>query len=449
LTNLFRNLKLKPYKKMKPLFKFLFVLALFSLTVNLQAQIKVDFKKKLENQVNRRLNQKTDQAIDKVLDTAEDSIAAGLKNDDSTEQNADTQNGEAAAGTAAVAGSKAGGQQTALESYSKYDFIPGEKVIFYEDFSQDAVGDFPALWNTNGTAEVVTTNLFPGNWMRFVMNECVWTDALLNLPENYTIEFDVIPIGGLEGERMSGWHMRLMQARNVKAWDHGSTPGQGGFHFQIEYGGRPGYSTWLYGTECEQLKLSGYVNDEQYHEKMNQKYHIAIWVQKSRVRLYHDQNKIVDLPKAFPTGCVKPDRLRFEYGAAMISNIRIAVGAPDMRNKLMTEGKLVTYGIYFDVNKDVVKPESYGTLKEIATILNEVPDVKVKIVGHTDSDGADAANLDLSKRRAASVKNELVKSFGVNGDRLVTDGMGESQPVAANDTPANKALNRRVEFIKL
>ena len=285
--------------------------------------------------------------------------------------------------------------------------------------------------------------------MKYVMDQCVWTDELLKLPDNYTIEFDVIPIGGLEGAGMSGWYMRLMQARNAKAWDSGSAPGQGGFWFRVEYFGRPSYGTWLYGTECEQLKLSGYVEGEQYKEKINQKYHIAIWVQKSRVRLYQDQNKIVDLPKAFPTGCVKPDRLRFEYGAAMISNVRIAVGAPDMRNKLMTEGKLVTYGIYFDVNKDVVKPESYGTLKEIANILNEVPDVKVKIVGHTDSDGADAANLDLSKRRAASVKNELVKSFGVNGDRLVTDGMGESQPVAANDTPANKALNRRVEFIKL
>jgi OOP family OmpA-OmpF porin len=435
---------------MKPLLKILFVLALFSLTVNLQAQIKVDFKKKLENQVNRRLNQKTDQAIDKVLDTAEDSIAAGLKKDPNADQPADAQNGEVAAGAATgTAAGKSAGQQTALESYSKYDFVPGAKVIFYDDFSQDAVGDFPALWNTNGSAEVVTTNLFPGNWMRFVMNECVWTDALLNLPENYTIEFDAIPIGGLEGAGMSGWNMRLMQAKNVKAWDSGTVPGQGGFWFRVEYFGRPGYGTWLYGTECEQLKLSGNVEGDQYKEKINQKYHIAIWVQKSRVRLYQDQNKIVDLPKAFPTGCVKPDRLRFEYGAAMISNVRIAVGAPDMRNKLMTEGKLVTYGIYFDVNKDVVKPESYGTLKEIAAILNEVPDVKVKIVGHTDSDGADAANLDLSKRRAASVKNELVKSFGVNGDRLVTDGMGESQPVAANDTPANKALNRRVEFIKL
>ena len=115
----------------------------------------------------------------------------------------------------------------------------------------------------------------------------------------------------------------------------------------------------------------------------------------------------------------------------------------------MTDGKLITYGIYFDVNKDVVKPESYGTLKEIAGILNEVPGVKVKIFGHTDSDGDDTKNMDLSKRRAASVKVELAKSFGVNADRLETDGLGESKPVAPNDTPVNKALNRRVEFIKL
>lgn len=92
------------------------------------------------------------------------------------------------------------------------------------------------------------------------------------------------------------------------------------------------------------------------------------------------------------------DRIRFEDGAALVSNIRIAVGAPDMRNKLMTEGKIVSYGIYFDVNKDVVKPASYGSLKEIANILNENPEVKIKVIGHTDADGADAANLDLSKK---------------------------------------------------
>ncbi|MHC1732830.1 MAG: OmpA family protein [Bacteroidales bacterium] len=438
---------------MKTLIKALAVLILFSLAVSAEAQIKVDLKKKLEQQVNRRLNQKADQAIDKALDTVEDSLTPDKKQGGTTTtgtNNQKTGNGQSQGKSDQAGTEGTGGQpQESLQAYSKYDFVPGEKVIFYDDFSQDAVGDFPALWNTNGSAEVVTTNLFPGKWMKFVMDECLWTDELLKLPENYTIEFDIIPIGGLEGERMSGWHMRLMQAKNVKAWDSGSAPGNGGFQFQVEYFGRPGYSTWFYGEQCAPSKLSGFVEGENKKQKMNQKYHIAIWVQKTRIRVYQDQNKIIDLPRAFPAGCVKPDRLRFEYGAAMISNVRIAVGAPDMRNKLITEGKLVTYGIYFDVNKDVVKPESYGTLKEIATVLQENPDVRVKIVGHTDSDGADASNLDLSKRRGASVKNELVKNFGIEASRLESDGMGESQPVAPNDTPANKALNRRVEFIKL
>ncbi len=394
-------------------------------------------KRAVENRVEKKAGEETNKALDKIegKETDKDkTIESGKKGKE--EQTNENQNESAKAGA------------HSFESYSKYDFIPGEKVIFFEDFSQDAVGDFPALWNTNGSAEVVTTNLFPGQWMKFTMKECVWTDNLLNLPNNYTIEYDVIPTGGLEGNGMSGWDMELMQCRNAKGWDSGSAPGKGGFMFTIEYYGTPRYHTWLYGTECEGGKVSGSKDGDEYKQKINQKYHIAIWVQKTRLRLYQNQNKIFDIPKAFPIDCVKPDRIRFGYGSAMISNIRIAVGAPDMRNKLMTEGKLVTYGIYFDVNKDVVKPESYGTLKEIAAILNEVPDVKVKIVGHTDSDGSDAANLDLSKRRAASVKDELVKNFNVNGDRLITDGAGETQPVAVNDSPANKALNRRVEFIK-
>jgi outer membrane protein OmpA-like peptidoglycan-associated protein len=181
--------------------------------------------------------------------------------------------------------------------------------------------------------------------------------------------------------------------------------------------------------------------------------HVIIWVQNRRVRIYHQGEKVLDMPTNLYDDS-KFSRLAFQLyrgasSSSYVTNVKITTASPDTRNKLLTEGKLVTYGIYFDVNKDVVKPESYGTLNDIAKTLNEVPDVKVKIVGHTDADGQDAANLDLSKRRAGAVKNELVKSFSVKGDRLITDGMGESQPVAPNDTPSNKALNRRVEFIKM
>ena len=132
-----------------------------------------------------------------------------------------------------------------------------------------------------------------------------------------------------------------------------------------------------------------------------------------------------------------------------ISNLRLAVGAPDTRNKLLTQNKWVTHGILFDVNSATIKPESYGTLKEMATVLKENPDLKVKIVGHTDADGNDAANLDLSKKRAASVKDFLVKEFGIDESRMQTDGKGEGEPIDKNDTPAGKANNRRVEFIKI
>jgi len=108
----------------------------------------------------------------------------------------------------------------------------------------------------------------------------------------------------------------------------------------------------------------------------------------------------------------------------------------------------VRHGILFDVNSDRIKPESYGTLKELAGVLTESGDVKVVIIGHTDSDGDDAANMDLSKRRAASVKSALVSEFKIDAGRLETDGKGESQPIDKNDTPAGKANNRRVEFIK-
>jgi outer membrane protein OmpA-like peptidoglycan-associated protein len=445
---------------MKSLIKFILLVAIFIFPINSYSQIKVDFKKKVLNQTNAKVNQAADKSISKSLDAVEDGVTDAVTGDDGKEDNQNKAEDNAAASAddakdnsgnkseSADKGKSAAQEQTALQTYSKYDFIPGEKIIFYEDFSQDAVGDFPALWNTNGSAEVVTTNLFPGNWMKFDCREAIWTDALLTLPDNYTIEFDVVPVKDSEGN-MSGYTFRLMQSINAAAFDHGSIPGQAGFAFKMEYYGTPRYSTYINLDGAEGLGLSGSKDDEALKQKVNQKYHIALWFQKGRVRLYQDQNKLFDLPKAFTFQGVKMDRLRFEEGAAMLTNLRIAVGAPDIRNKLLTEGKLVTYGIYFDVNKEVVKPESYSTLKSIATILTENPDLRVKIVGYTDSDGADAANLDLSKRRGASVKNELVKTFGIDASRLESDGLGETQPIAPNDTPANKALNRRVEFIKL
>lgn len=396
-------------------------------------------------EIRRALKKKTEQAVEKKIEESPDEEAEEKKADKEEKEVTETEKQETA-----KSADEGKTQETtpSLETYSKFDFIPGEKVIFFEDFSQDNVGDFPALWNTNESAEVVTTNLYPGKWMKFNTRQAIWTDALLSLPDNYTIEFDVIPIAGEEGN-MSGYHVRLMQSINAKAYDHGSAPGKAGFRYSVEYYGRSGYNTHFNTDEGDDLALSGWKEGEQYYQSKDRKYHISIWIQKARIRLYLDENKLFDLPKALAVSSIQMDRIRFEDGAAMVSNIRIAVGAPDLRNKLITEGKLVSYGIYFDVNKDVVKPESHGTLKEIAAVLNENPGLKIRIDGHTDADGSEETNLTLSKMRAAAVKNELVKTFGINETRIQTDGKGESQPIAANDTPSNKALNRRVEFVRI
>jgi outer membrane protein OmpA-like peptidoglycan-associated protein len=411
---------------------FLFILLFISFESYPQFD---DILKKVKDKAEDKAKEKINQTIDTTIDNA-----TNKKDKEQTE--VETKQSEN------VNNEEKPTESEGLKSYSKFDFVPGEQVIFYDDFSQDNIGDFPALWNTNGSGEVINTNLYPGNWLQFSSRNAIWTDNLLNLPDNYTIEFDVVPIKGEEGS-MAGYGFRLMQSINAKSYDYGSVPGKAAFSFFIEYFGRPGYRTYINGNEGQGLGLSGYKENKESYQKENKKYHMSVWVQKSRVRIYQDETKLFDLPKAFPLSSVKMDRIRFEEGAALVSNIRIAVGAPDMRSKLITEGKLVTRGILFDVNSDKIKPESFGTLKEIAKVLQDNADVKVKIVGHTDSDGSDDSNLDLSKRRSASVKSALTTEFGIDAARMETDGKGETEPVSDNNTSEGKANNRRVEFIKL
>jgi len=124
-------------------------------------------------------------------------------------------------------------------------------------------------------------------------------------------------------------------------------------------------------------------------------------------------------------------------------------GVRIMTNKLLTEGKLISYGINFDSGKDIVKPASYGAAKVIADVLKENPGMRVRIIGHTDTDGNAASNIDLSKRRAIAVKNYLISEFKIEPSRIETDGKGQTESLAPNNTEEGKAKNRRVEFVKI
>ena len=396
----------------------------------------INLKDKIKNQTNNRANKNVDQGINKSLDAVENNVKDLFK-----KKNAEQQD------SAAVNQPQEATQDSkqSLKAYSNYDFIPGDKVLLYEDFSQDAVGDFPALWTTDVAGEVNTLNIASGNWFNLKSTEgTYWLMQDIDFPKNFILEMDIVP--KKEGGRYAA-DVVLFGESSHSEMDKNGDPGTCGLHIKIE---KNIWETSGYKKGVNEKLTGSSTNNLVEPEKVN---HVIVWVQNRRVRIYHKGGKVIDIPTNIYDGS-KFSRLCFKLyrgasSGSYISNIKITTASPDTRNKLLEEGKLITYGIYFDVNKDVVKPESFGTLNDIAKILNEVPEVKVKIFGHTDSDGQDAANLDLSKRRAASVKAELAKSFGVNADRLETDGMGENLPVAPNDTPVNKALNRRVEFVKM
>jgi outer membrane protein OmpA-like peptidoglycan-associated protein len=420
-------------------------------TQTINAQFLDKIKKKTEQKVKsegeKRVEDKINKGVEKVYDETEKQLeGAGDENktDQSDNESKEQNQNSKTDNDQEVNSDNEPQEDPKFVANTQYDFVPGDKVILFDDFSQDAVGDFPALWTGNSAGEINTINLAPGNWFNlnstdgnyFYLND-------INFPKNFIIEFDIVP--KTKGGRIAAGLLLYGESKR-KEMDNNPLPGNGGIMISIE---KQNWNTWGYKTgESEKITGKSDVNPV-IAEKVN---HVIIWVQGRRVRIYHQQAKVLDIPTNLYAD-VKLSRLcfRLSRGASSgsyISNLRITDAAPDMRSKLITEGKLISYGIYFDVNKDVVKSESYGTIKEIAKVLTDNPNVKIKIVGHTDSDGDDKSNLDLSKRRAASVKTVLVNEFSIDGARIETDGKGESEPIARNDSVVNKALNRRVEFIK-
>ena len=421
-------------------------------------------KQKTENKIAEKISEKASNAATKPIDDI------GKKKDDPKPVDEAGENKADKAGNAEDSGgsnndkentSSPGEKTTGLSTYSKFDFVPGEKILVEEDFSQDAYGDFPAKWNTNGSGEVVKVQGEPGHWLMLNKKGRYIPEYITSLPENFTLQFDLVC-----NDKFSFYSNALdilfltgSNDKRVFEYSYISYDKRSGVKIGIHPSDAGLKGGMVYGTTYEDgvQVISNEVKTTQFSSNSGKtKVKVSIWRQKQRIRVYLDEEKVFDLPRAFATGQTY-STLLFDIWSGMnndadkylISNIRLAVGAPDTRNKLITEGKFVTRGILFDVNSDKIKPESYGVLRDIAAVLNENPEVKVKIIGHTDADGKDADNLLLSQQRSASVKNVLTGEFKIDASRMQTDGKGETQPADKNDSAEGKANNRRVEFIKL
>jgi len=402
---------------------------------------------KVKNKVDQRIDTKVDKQIDKSLDEVEG------KNDKDV-----ASTGNSSANTATETKT----EEPELKSFSKYDFVPGDSILYYENYDKETIAELPVGWNTSGSGEVVTLDKVEGKWLRLHKQFIYLTNNTKEFGENYTVEFDFI----LQLKN-NGW---MFPEFNFGLFSTNKEPNTNNSFLKDNRKYAAVFTSVHPGMfKSSSVKLNSYLDNKGYFTgdlksigKLEESFtgipvHVAIQVQKERYRMWINEEKLFDAPKATPPGYAM-NQLKFDVGftnyaeeqyGVFISNIKVATGKPDARHKLVEEGKFSTTGILFDVNSDKIKPTSYGVVKEIADVLQQNSGIKIKIIGHTDSDGSDASNLELSTKRSAAVKDMLVNEFGIDASRLETDGKGETQPVTDNKTKEGKAANRRVEFVKL
>ena len=394
-------------------------------------------KRAAEQRVADKAADATNAAMDKAENTvkcaasdkkcAEDAKKAGKAVETTT-----TEAGEvsAAGGGASASLAASGGASSAAKpgegAWVNYDFVPGNRPIFVDDFSKDNVGDFPRrLELIDGNVEVAELKA-GGRLLRVTSYPARFTIQLPEvLPERFTIEFDATPGYG------SNWTIfRFAEkaAHDVRFRYYGNKGNAGVFGGNHQA-----------GTQTP-FKLG---EDELYHGR--------IMADGKYVKVYMNDARVANIPNA-DLGRSKTITIEIPGHAdhpAFIGNFSIMAGGKKLYDALAESGRVATQGIYFDTGSDRVRPESSPTLKEIAAMLKEHDDLKLTIEGHTDNVGAAPSNLALSQKRAEAVKATLVSTYGVSADRLTAKGMGQTKPVGNNASPEGRQQNRRVELVKM
>lgn len=335
-----------------------------------------------------------------------------------------------------------------LEVLSKFDFVPGNKTIFFDDFSQDFIGDFPSKWNTNGSGELVKINDSPNNWHRLISGRNTkYIPDIKNLPDTFTLEFDMLTKGLNNKTSSQSYFQILISDNNTFNKDTNFAMVEIPLCQFIDRG----------------LIVENSINGKReirneiqvdIRKQLTKRNHISVAINKQRFRVWINETKYVDIPRLLPENVsMKSIKLHLRgldinKENLYVSNFKVAEGGVDLRRKLLADGKISTNGILFDSGSTNIKPQSYGIIRQISQVLQQDDAIKLKIVGHTDGDGNDDTNLKLSKSRAEAVKNALINVYKIDGSRLISEGKGENEPVADNSTSEGKAQNRRVEFIK-
>lgn len=378
-------------------------------------------KDKAKKKVEKKADEKVDEAIDDALEgkSGEEEKAEEAK---STAAKGGTESGEPGGTTPAAEAAKL---KPGEGAWINYDFIPGDKVLYYEDFEKSPVGDFPErLEFEDGNMEVAEWQ--GRRFLRMGSHANFEVPLPQVLPDRFTMEFDLYLPGGL-----------------LKIYGPAADGGSFSSHSYVQIGHSAG---GIYGSGGGEANLD--IGDKPWEDIV----HVRLMGYKKYLKVYLNDTRVANVPNA---DFIHADRIHFylynfSQVGVLIDHIRVAEGGKKiLYDQLSANGRVATRGIYFDSGSDRIQPQSTPTLKQIGEMLQEHADLKLMIEGHTDSQGEDAFNMTLSDKRAAAVKAYLVEAYKIDDARLQTKGFGETNPVDSNNTPEGRQNNRRVELVKL
>lgn len=414
--------------------------ALIFCSNGMNAQIKVNVKDKVVTKTDERANQRTDEAIDQGLNKVEEGLKGVFKKKDKkNKEKAETEEvseeapvEEAPAEEAEPSDKKVKDShaKTSVLAWNKYDFVPGDQVIFEDNLQNEENGEFPSRWDLfRGNAEVAILDGEKVIMMRDGAPMIVpyFKDPQKDhLPEVFTVELDLHYASGLPFE--------------IFLWDkknHQFVESLSGYtHISVQH------------NEMALGDIRSTYPDED--KDTNRWIHISIAYTNGKLKAYMDDTRLINIPKLDfdPSGITLHAYHASNENVCYVKNIRIAKGGVKYYDRVMQDGRIIVNGIRFDVGKATLKPESMGPINEIFKLMKDNGDLKFSVEGHTDSQGDDAFNMKLSEERARVVMNTLV-NMGISADRLTSRGWGESKPISNNASPEDMANNRRVEFVKM
>jgi len=313
--------------------------------------------------------------------------------------------------------------------WSKYDFVPGDRVIFEDNLEGEENGEFPSRWDlVTGNVEIAE---FGGeNVIMFRAGAPSIVPYFIEakedyLPDVFTVEFDLYCSS-------SNFVLYLYDRKNQK---HGSPTGY--TDLEINY-----------------YHMDFSTSNSDYPDKKNlakrRWMHVSVAYTNGKLKAYMDETRLINIPRIDfdPKGITLYTYHASDEQLFYVKNVRIAAGGVKYYDRVMKDGKIIATGIRFDTGKSSLKPESMGVINEIYELMDKNPELKFSVEGHTDNVGNDASNLALSADRAEAVMLTLI-DMGIAGDRLSSLGLGETQPMDDNNYPEGRANNRRVEFVKI